>query len=84
MSVEGGIRGEQRRIVCVHCGKVFFAWRPDTAPGAKIKCYFCKKEMDDEASRRAPAPAPAAPAPATADAPAATPAAPATPDSPPS
>lgn len=62
MSVEGGIRGEQRRIVCIHCGKVFFAWRPDTAPGAKIKCYFCKKEMDDEASKRAPAtpPAPAA------------------------
>ena len=65
MSVEGGIRGEQRRFVCGNCGKVFFAWRPDTAPGAKIKCYFCKKEMEDEASRRAaPAatPAPAAPA----------------------
>jgi hypothetical protein len=74
LSVEGGIRGEQRRIVCVHCGKVFFAWRPDTAPGAKIKCYFCKKEMEDEASRRTPAaaPAPAVPAaPATPTAPAA-------------
>ena len=53
MSVEGGMSGTQRRIVCVNCGKVFFAWRPDTAPGAKIKCYFCKKEMEDEAARRA-------------------------------
>lgn len=64
MSVEGGIRGEQRRFVCGNCGKVFFAWRPDTAPGAKIKCYFCKKEMEDEASRRVPAATPAAPPPA--------------------
>ena len=79
MSVEGGIRGEQRRIVCVNCGKVFFAWRPDTVPGAKIKCYFCKKEMEDEASRRIPAPPPApaaAPPPAVA-APASAPEAPA-------
>ncbi|HEY3124953.1 MAG TPA: hypothetical protein VGK70_12950 [Thermoanaerobaculia bacterium] len=61
--------GTQRRIVCVNCGKVFFAWRPDTAPGAKIKCYFCKKEMEDEVAKRprpeplptpAPAPTPAA------------------------
>ena len=86
MSVEGGIRGEQRRIVCIHCGKVFFAWRPDTAPGAKIKCYFCKKEMEDEASKRAPAtpPAPAAaaaPAPAAGAAPA--PGSPAAPETPP-
>jgi hypothetical protein len=64
VSVEGGIRGEQRRFVCGNCGKVFFAWRPDTAPGAKIKCYFCKKEMEDEASRRVPAATPAAPPPA--------------------
>jgi len=62
LSVEGGIRGEQRRFVCIHCGKIFFAWRPDTAPGSKIKCYFCKKEMEDEASQRPPA-AVAAPAP---------------------
>ena len=78
MSVEGGIRGEQRRFVCTNCGKVFFAWRPETAPGAKIKCYFCKKEMEDEASRRAPAPAPAAAAPAAAP----TAAAPVTPEPP--
>ncbi len=65
MSVEGGMSGTQLRIVCVNCGKVFFAWRPDTAPGAKIKCYFCKKEMEDEVAKRprpAPPPAPAPPA----------------------
>jgi hypothetical protein len=63
MSVEGGMTGTQRRFVCSKCGKVFFSWRPDTAPGVKVKCYFCKNEMEDEAARRArPAPAPAAPA----------------------
>jgi hypothetical protein len=86
MSVEGGIRGEQRRFVCGNCGKVFFAWRPITAPGVKVKCYFCKKEMEDEASRRAPAPAPApaaaAPAPAPAAPAAPTAAAPVTPEPP--
>ena len=69
MSVEGGMKGMQRRFVCPNCGKVFFAWRPETAPGQKIKCYFCKKEMEDEAAKRIPvappAPAPAAAAPAT-------------------
>lgn len=54
MSVEGGISGNQRRFECPKCGKVFFAWRPDTAPGVKIKCYFCKNEIEDEAARRAP------------------------------
>jgi len=71
VSVEGGMSGTQRRIVCVNCGKVFFAWRPDTAPGAKIKCYFCKKEMEDEVAKRprpAPPPAPA-PTPAAAEGP---------------
>lgn len=73
MSVEGGMSGMQRRIVCVNCGKVFFAWRPDTAPGAKIKCYFCKKEMEDDVAKRPrPEPAPAAP-PAPAPAPAESP-----------
>ncbi len=73
MSVEGGMSGMQRRIVCVNCGKVFFSWRPDTAPGAKIKCYFCKKEMEDEAAKRPrPAPPPPAPAPAPAASPAST------------
>jgi len=71
VSVEGGMSGTQRRIVCVNCGKVFFAWRPDDAPGAKIKCYFCKKEMEDEVAKRprpAPPPAPTpAPAPAAAE-----------------
>ena len=58
MSIEGGVPGNQQRRVCENCGKVFFAWRPDTAPGAKIKCYFCKHEMEDEASRRTPPPPP--------------------------
>jgi hypothetical protein len=67
MSVEGGMTGTQRRFVCTKCGKVFFSWRPDTAPGVKVKCYFCKNEMEDEAAKRArPVPPPAAPAPAVA------------------
>jgi hypothetical protein len=68
VSVEGGMSGTQRRFVCSKCGKVFFAWRPDTAPGVKVKCYFCKNEMEDEAAKRPrPAPPPpAAPAPAAA------------------
>jgi hypothetical protein len=66
MSVEGGMTGTQRRFVCEKCGKIFFAWRPDTAPGVKVKCYFCKHEMEDEAAKRIrPAPLPAtAPPPA--------------------
>jgi hypothetical protein len=79
LSVEGGIPGNQQRLVCPNCGKVFFAWRPDEAPGQKVKCYFCKHEFADEAAMRPapepiePAPAPAAPAPeaAPAEAPAA-------------
>lgn len=59
MSVEGGIRGNQRRLDCPKCGKVFFAWRPDELPGQKIKCYFCRFEFADEAALR-PAPAPIA------------------------
>lgn len=59
MSVEGGIQGAQKRFVCPSCQRVFFAWRPETAPGVKVKCYFCKHEFEDEAARRA---APAAPA----------------------
>jgi hypothetical protein len=72
MSVEGGMAGTQRRFVCSKCGKVFFSWRPDTAPGVKVKCYFCKNEMEDEAARRV-RPAPAAPAPPAAPPPAAAP-----------
>ena len=72
LSVEGGIRGNQQRLVCPKCGKVFFAWRPDEAPGQKIKCYFCRFEFADEAALRPvptpiakpePAPAPEAAAP---------------------
>lgn len=84
MSVEGGIRGNQRRLVCPNCGKVFFAWRPDEQQGQKIKCYFCRFEFADEAAQR-PAPVPIAkPEPAPAPEPAAaTPAAPPS-DAPPS
>ena len=66
MSVEGGIPGDQKRFVCGKCGKVFFAWRPDTAPGVKVKCYFCKNEMEDDAARRVRPAAPPAAAPAPA------------------
>jgi hypothetical protein len=63
MSIEGGMPGMQQRLICPKCGKAFFAWRPDTAPGAKVKCYFCKHEVEDEAALRARAtPPPAAPA----------------------
>lgn len=65
MSIEGGIPGNQKKITCPNCKKVFTAWRPDTAPAVKVKCYFCKTEVEDEAARRPPiaaAPAPAAPA----------------------
>ena len=63
LSIEGGIRGNQQRLVCPKCGKVFFAWRPDELPGQKIKCYFCRFEFADEAAQR-PAPTPiATPAP---------------------
>ncbi len=55
MSIEGGIRGNQQRLVCPNCGKVFFAWRPDELPGQKIKCYYCRHEFADEAAMR-PAP----------------------------
>ena len=61
MSIEGGIRGNQQRLVCPNCGKVFFAWRPDDLPGQKVKCYFCKHEFADEAALRpVPVPMPAA------------------------
>jgi hypothetical protein len=90
VSVEGGMTGTQRRFVCEKCGKVFFAWRPDTAPGVKVKCYFCKHEMEDEATKRerpappaAPAPAPTvASAPASSAAPAPAPEAPAADENP--
>jgi hypothetical protein len=78
LSIEGGIPGNQQRLVCPNCGKVFFAWRPDDLPGQKVKCYFCKHEFADEAALRPPPPAPIAAAPEPAaetgtPAPAATP-----------
>jgi hypothetical protein len=74
--------GTQRRFVCEKCGKIFFAWRPDTAPGVKVKCYFCKHEMEDEAAKRERPAAPAAPAPASSAAPAPASDAPATDENP--
>jgi hypothetical protein len=74
LSIEGGIPGNQQRLVCPNCRKVFFAWRPDEAPAQKIKCYFCRHEFADEAAMRpVPEPIPAA-TPAPAETPAATPA----------
>ncbi len=58
------MKGTQRRMVCEKCGKVFFAWRPDTLPGAQVKCYFCGHTFADEAAKR-PVPAPPPPPPAT-------------------
>jgi hypothetical protein len=60
LSIEGGVRGNQRRLVCPNCGKVFFSWRPDELPGQKVKCYFCRHEFADEAAMR-PVPTPIAP-----------------------
>lgn len=76
------MKGTQRRLVCPQCGKVFFAWRPDDLPGAKVKCYFCGHQFEDEAARRAPVTPPAPPAPPAPvpEAPVAAPAAPATPE----
>ena len=60
-----GMKGTQHRITCEKCGKVFTAWRPDTLPGAPVKCYFCGHSFSDEAAKRPPLPAPpAAPPPA--------------------
>jgi hypothetical protein len=58
LSIEGGIPGNQQRLVCPNCGKVFFAWRPDDLPGQKVKCYFCKHEFADDAALRPPPPVP--------------------------
>jgi hypothetical protein len=70
------MKGTQHRMVCPSCGKVFFAWRPDDLPGAKVKCYFCGNTFEDEAAKRPPIVAPtaaAAGAPAPAPAPDAAP-----------
>jgi len=80
MSIEGGMSGHQKRFVCPNCGKVFYSWRPDTAPGVKVKCYFCKKEMEDAAAKRTPPAPPPAPAPAAAPPAAAPPAEPPKPE----
>ena len=68
------MKGTQKRFTCPKCGRTFTAWRPETLPGAAIKCYFCGNPFEDEAARRKPATPPPAPAPSTG-APAAAPAA---------
>jgi hypothetical protein len=67
LSIEGGVRGHQQRLVCPNCRKVFFAWRPDELPGQKIKCYFCRHEFADEAAMRQPPTPIASSAPPTPD-----------------
>jgi len=57
------VKGIQRRLECPKCGKAFFAWRPDELPGAKVKCYFCGNQFEDEAALRKPL-APPTPPPA--------------------
>lgn len=73
------MKGTQRRLECPKCGKAFFAWRPDALPGAKVKCYFCGNQFEDEAALRKPAAAPVVPVPTAAPAAPAPDAAPAEP-----
>jgi hypothetical protein len=67
LSVEGGMKGNQQRLVCPNCGKVFFAWRPDEHPAVKIKCYFCRHEFADAAALREFLPPPGEPAQSVAE-----------------
>lgn len=60
------MKGKQRRLECPKCGKAFFSWRPDDLPGAKVKCYFCGNQFEDEAAKRQPIVPPAPPAAAPA------------------
>ena len=55
------MKGTQELLTCPRCGKGFFAWRPADLPGARVKCYFCGNQFEDEAAQR-----PAAPPPETA------------------
>jgi len=63
-----GIDGGRRAYRCPVCRKRFSFWRPEALPGAKVKCYYCGADFEDDASKRPPAPAPAAPPPAPAPA----------------
>ena len=54
-----GIDGGRQKYRCPSCGKTFFYWRPEALPGAKVKCYYCRTEFEDEAAKRPPAPKPA-------------------------
>jgi hypothetical protein len=57
-----GIDGNRTTFTCPSCAKRFTYWRPEALPGAKVKCYYCGVEFEDDAARRPSAP-PAPPAP---------------------
>ena len=61
-----GIEGKRETFRCPSCKKKFPYWRPESLPGAKVKCCFCKTEFEDDAAKRPPAAPPAAPSPAPA------------------
>ena len=73
MSVEGGMKGMQQTFTCPRCGKSFTFWRPETHPGVKVKCYFCKNEFEDEAAKRAQPASPAVAPPSPSEPPASEP-----------
>jgi len=50
-----GVDGTRKIYRCPKCRKRFSFWRPEALPGAKVKCYYCETEFDDEATRRPPA-----------------------------
>ncbi|HWC65970.1 MAG TPA: hypothetical protein VG777_07800 [Thermoanaerobaculia bacterium] len=58
-----GIDGDRKLFRCPKCAKRFTYWRPDALPGAKVKCYYCGTEIEDDAARRTPAAPPPAAAP---------------------
>jgi len=58
-----GIDGDRRTFVCPSCAKSFTYWRPEALPGAKVKCYYCGTEFEDDVARRPPAAPPPPPAP---------------------
>ena len=57
-----GIDGKRETFRCPSCRKRFSYWRPDALPGAKVKCYYCGAEIEDDAAKRPPVAAPAPPA----------------------
>ncbi|HKB69725.1 MAG TPA: hypothetical protein VKH46_02715 [Thermoanaerobaculia bacterium] len=58
-----GIDGNRGTFRCPKCAKRFTYWRPDALPGAKVKCYYCGADFEDDAARRPPAAPPPSAAP---------------------